>query len=64
MKVVVDKDKCVGAGQCVITASDVFDQDEDDATVILLQENPAPELYEEVRQAASLCPALAIQVIE
>ena len=64
MKVVVDQDKCVGAGQCVLLAPDVFDQRDEDGIVVLLQENPPAELYDDVRQAAQVCPALAIGLDE
>lgn len=64
MKVVVDEDKCVAAGQCVAAAMDVFDQREDDGIVILLNENPPPELADDVRNAAAVCPALAIRIEE
>ncbi len=60
MKVTVDQPKCVSAGNCVAHAPAVFDQDEDDGSVILLQEHPAPELADDVRQAAEACPAHAI----
>jgi ferredoxin len=64
MKVAVEQDKCVGAGQCVLLAPDVFDQRDEDGSVVLLQENPAAELHDDVRQAAQVCPALAIQLAE
>jgi ferredoxin len=64
MKVAVEQDKCVGAGQCVLLAPDVFDQRDEDGTVVLLQENPPAELHDDVRQAAQVCPALAIQLAE
>jgi ferredoxin len=64
MKVAVEQDKCVGAGQCVLLAPDVFDQRDEDGTVLLLQENPPAELHDDVRQAAQVCPALAIQLAE
>lgn len=64
MKVLIDEHRCVGAGQCVLVAPDVFDQRDEDGIVVLLQENPGPELHEEVRQAAMLCPALAIELDE
>ncbi|MFD9394840.1 ferredoxin [Streptomyces sp. NPDC060000] len=64
MKVVVDEEKCVAAGQCVAAAMDVFDQREDDGIVVLLNENPAAELSEDVRNAAAVCPALAIRLEE
>ena len=62
MKVVVDQSRCVGAGQCVLVAPEVFDQRDEDGIVVLLQENPPAELHAQVKDAAQLCPALAIEV--
>ena len=67
MKVTVDQPKCVSAGNCVAYAPDVFDQDEDDGSVILLEANPTPDRRlpdraDDVRQAAEACPAHAIFV--
>ena len=64
MRVIVDQDKCVGSGQCVLAAAGVFDQRDEDGIVVLLNDNPPAELYEDVRQAAAVCPALAITVEE
>ncbi|HET7014179.1 MAG TPA: ferredoxin [Streptosporangiaceae bacterium] len=64
MKVVIDKDKCIGAGQCVMTAPDVFDQDEDEGTVVLLTERPPVTAQDNVRRAMTFCPAHVIQVDE
>ncbi|MFE6489463.1 ferredoxin [Streptomyces sp. NPDC057757] len=64
MKVVVDEEKCVAAGQCVSAAMDVFDQRDEDGIVVLLNENPPPELADDVRDAAAVCPALAIRIKE
>lgn len=60
MRVTIDRDKCIGAGQCVMTVPEVFDQDEDSGTVILLQETPAVALQDEVRRAVHFCPARVI----
>jgi ferredoxin len=62
MKVTVDQGKCISSGQCVLTAPEVFDQRDEDGLVVLLNPNPPPELAEDVKQAAALCPALAITV--
>ncbi|MFG1921988.1 ferredoxin [Cryptosporangium sp. NPDC048952] len=60
MKVRVDEDKCVAAGQCVALAPDVFDQRDIDGVVFLLDEHPPPDQFDNVRRAAAACPALAI----
>ena len=64
MRVIADQNKCVGSGQCVLAAAQVFDQREEDGIVTLLTDNPPPELHQAVRQAAAICPALAITVLE
>jgi ferredoxin len=64
IKIHVDEHKCVGAGQCVMTAPEVFDQREEDGVVILLQDHAENALEPAVRKAAKLCPALAIRVEE
>lgn len=64
MKITVDQDKCCGAGNCVMTAPDVFDQRDEDGIVVLLQPEPAQELEAPVREAADMCPAAAISVAE
>ncbi|GII34756.1 ferredoxin [Planotetraspora mira] len=64
MKVFIDQDKCVASGQCVLAAADVFDQRDEDGVVILLNPDPPAELADDVRQAAAVCPALAIRVEE
>ncbi|MBB5915471.1 ferredoxin [Nocardia transvalensis] len=64
MKVTVEQDKCIAAGHCVMHAAAVFDQRDEDGVVVLLEENPPDELAEDVRQAATMCPAMAIHVEE
>jgi len=57
----VDQHKCVGAGQCVLSAPDLFDQD-DDGIVVLLDANPGDDRHAAALKAARLCPAVAIRV--
>jgi ferredoxin len=64
MRVIIDQDKCVGSGQCVLAAADVFDQRDEDGIVVLLNDNPPAGSHVDVRQAAAVCPALAITVDE
>lgn len=64
MKIIVDQDKCVAAGSCVVAAEDVFDQRDEDGIVVLLNPDPPAELAAAVREAAAVCPASAIEVRE
>ena len=64
MRVSVHQDKCVSSGMCVMNASDVFDQRDDDGVVELLITEPGPDQAEETRKAAAACPALAIHIEE
>jgi ferredoxin len=62
MRITVNKSRCIAAGQCVLKSPHVFDQGEEDGLVVLLTENPSPELQESVRVAARVCPSEAITV--
>lgn len=62
MRVTVDQARCCGAGQCVLTAPEVFDQRDEDGIVVLLDAEPADEHHTAVREAAAVCPAAAITV--
>ncbi|WP_101946348.1 ferredoxin [Mycobacterium sp. 3519A] len=62
MKVTVDQDKCVSSGQCVLNASEVFEQRDDDGVVILVTANPPDDQAENARRAAAACPAMAIDI--
>lgn len=64
MKIIVDEEKCCGAGQCVLLAPDVFDQREEDGIVILLDAEPAADQHALAREAAAVCPGAAIEVSE
>jgi ferredoxin len=57
-RVTADREVCVGAGNCVMTAPQVFDQD-DDGRVVVLDPDPAvaPEVLERAEQ---MCPSGAI----
>lgn len=63
MHVEVDVSRCIGSGQCVLLAPEIFDQ-EDDGTVVLLDESPAPGYQDGVRESALMCPAAAVRLTE
>jgi ferredoxin len=62
MKITVDQDKCVAAGQCVAAAPEVFDQRDEDGIAVLLSTDAPPGTEDGVRHAAAVCPARAIQL--
>jgi ferredoxin len=60
MKIKADTEICIGAGMCVLTAPEVFDQSEDDGTVVLLNPDPPAALEAAVHRAVQLCPSGAL----
>jgi ferredoxin len=64
VEVELDEPKCVAAGQCVVAAPEVFDQRDEDGVAVLLDDRPGPDLIDGVKEAAALCPAAAIRLVE
>jgi ferredoxin len=63
MRVLVDRDRCVGAGMCALTAPEVFDQDAEDGRVVLLDATPAAARRAATRDAVLVCPSGAVTVV-
>lgn len=63
MEVTADTAVCIGAGQCVLAAPEVFDQGEDDGIVVVLDDHPGPGHEAAVREAAAVCPSGAIRAV-
>jgi ferredoxin len=61
MKVLADRDVCIQAGNCVMVADAVFDQDDDGIVVVLVDEVPDDE-SDHAREAVKLCPSQALQL--
>ena len=61
MHVEVDRDVCVGAGNCVLTLPQVFDQDEQ-GLVDLIESDPPDSDGALVGRAVRLCPSGAISI--
>ncbi|MFD4510165.1 ferredoxin [Streptomyces sp. NPDC058457] len=62
MEIHVDRERCVAAGQCALFVPGVFDQSEEDGTVVVLTPEPAPQALAAVRDAVGRCPAGAISL--
>ena len=63
MKIEADRDVCIGAGMCVMTAEEVFDQDDDGIVVVLEVEVPA-EYADSALRAVESCPSGALRRID
>jgi ferredoxin len=63
MEIKADTSVCIGAGMCALTVPAVFDQSEDEGTVLVLQPHPTEDQEEAVRRAVNLCPSGAISVV-
>ncbi|MEU1596917.1 ferredoxin [Streptomyces sp. NPDC005708] len=63
MSISIDRDVCIGAGQCALTAPGVFTQDDDGYSELLpgKADGGGDPL---VREAARACPVGAITVSE
>lgn len=59
LDVEIDRDVCMGSGNCVFTAQGVFDLD-DDSIAVVVDPTAAPEA--DVLDAARRCPTHAITV--
>ena len=64
VRIVADRDLCIGAGMCVVSAPAVFDQDDDDGLVVVLAAQPAESAAAAVREALALCPSGALSIVE
>lgn len=72
MRINVDREVCIGAGQCVLAAPDVFDQDTKDGRVILISPDTENAVSPDtdngddgaIRTAVQVCPSGALTVVD
>ncbi|MGY1870181.1 MULTISPECIES: ferredoxin [Nocardia] len=63
VRISADRERCIGAGMCALLAPEVFDQDEDDGRVRLL--DPRPQRGRSaMREAVAACPSGALEIDE
>ena len=60
IKITVDRALCIGSGDCVDTAPDVFQLDDEDKAVVVDADGA---VVDDVVQAAGNCPVAAIFVV-
>jgi ferredoxin len=64
MRVIADREVCIGSGNCVFAAPQAFDQDDDVGLVVLLTPEISPEHATAVRDAVARCPSGALRIVE
>jgi ferredoxin len=63
VKVHADRDVCIQAGNCVMAADNLFDQDDDGIVVVLVDDIPDDE-QGRAREAVKLCPSQALTIAD
>ncbi|MEO3862904.1 ferredoxin [Acrocarpospora sp. B8E8] len=63
MRVNVNATRCIGAGQCVLIAPEVFDQS-DDGTAMVLVDTLDDSAQTVVREAVRACPSRSVSLAE
>jgi ferredoxin len=62
VRIVGDRDVCVGAGMCVLTAPDLFEQDDEDGLVVVKREHLAEAALRVAENAVDQCPSGALSL--
>lgn len=63
LKVEANHDVCAAAGQCLLAAPNVFDQSDEDGTVVVVNATPDDSERDAVLDAVSRCPTGAIKLV-
>jgi ferredoxin len=56
----VDRDRCMGSGQCCWYAPNTFDQDDETIAIVI---DPRGDPAEAIKTAADSCPTWAISIV-
>jgi ferredoxin len=60
VKLIADRDACIGSGNCMMVSEELFDAD--DGVVVLLAADVPESEEEHAREAVRLCPAAALRL--
>jgi ferredoxin len=63
MRISVEPGVCVASGQCYLAVPEVFDLDDEDGTVVLLDATPSGAVRAAAWQAVQNCPSGALSVV-
>lgn len=60
MRITADTHRCLGAGQCVLSDPDRFDQSEEGTVLVLRERVSGPDEESRARGTVALCPSQAL----
>ncbi|WP_024795615.1 ferredoxin [Tomitella biformata] len=64
MRILANTSVCIGAGQCVFTDPEAFDQDDSGFVVVLRPEPKTAAETARAKEAVNLCPSRALSLAE
>ena len=64
MKVIIDKEKCYMSGECYYNHPELFKMDDEGFPVVLVADIKDAAVEKHAREAAEVCPAVAISIQE
>jgi ferredoxin len=62
LKITINRDTCIGSGNCVHWLPTVFDQDDEGYAIVLDGSAAADAPDDKIREAARNCPTRSIEV--
>lgn len=62
MKVIRDADRCELHGECLIAAPDIFEIEDGEDVVTVINPEPGEDLRKAVEEAVLMCPTSALHV--
>jgi ferredoxin len=64
VRIVIDLDRCMGTGVCILAAPKVFDQSAEDGRVFVLENVETEQHLAAIREAVAACPSRALSLAE
>jgi ferredoxin len=64
MRIEIDREKCCGVGNCVLTAPDLFDLDDEENVAVAIVPAVTETRRAEVERVIDECPTMAIDLVE
>jgi ferredoxin len=61
LTILVDRDRCMGSGMCIMYAPNTFDYDEDTKAIVVDSQGDG---IDSVRIAIEACPTSALRILE